>query len=114
MTAPVAPKGLGGEFSTTARLVCARGNAPAWNGVRVASINCGNPAMFRDSAAGPALRHAAAPGTLNKRRPIMFNFANLDQRTRSLMIDAIEEARRSGQMLYSPRLNDAGLMQWAD
>jgi hypothetical protein len=44
----------------------------------------------------------------------MFNFANLDQRTRSLMIDAVEEASRSGQMLYSPRLNDAGLMQWAD
>ena len=42
----------------------------------------------------------------------MFDFVNLDEKTRSYMLRAIEEAEREGQINYSPRLNAKGKEQW--
>ncbi len=42
----------------------------------------------------------------------MFDFVNLDEKTRSYMLRAIEEAEHNGQIDYSPRLNAAGKEQW--
>jgi hypothetical protein len=42
----------------------------------------------------------------------MFNFTNLDDQTRSYMLQAIEEAERDGQIYYSVRFNSAGKEQW--
>jgi hypothetical protein len=42
----------------------------------------------------------------------MFDFANLDEKTRSYMLRAIEEAEHEGQIDYSPRLNTKGKEQW--
>lgn len=43
----------------------------------------------------------------------MFDFPDLDERTRALMVEAVNEAEQSGHIQFSPRLNDAGLTQWA-
>lgn len=42
----------------------------------------------------------------------MFDFQDLDQKTRSFMLEAIEEAEKSGNLYYSTRFNDAGREQW--
>ncbi len=42
----------------------------------------------------------------------MFDLENLDEKTRSYMLRAIEEAEHNGQIDYSPRLNAAGKEQW--
>jgi len=42
----------------------------------------------------------------------MFNFLNLDQFTRSCMLEAIEEASESGNIYYSTRFNELGKKQW--
>lgn len=42
----------------------------------------------------------------------MFNFLNLDEKTRSDMLRAIEEAEREGQINYSARLNAKGKEEW--
>lgn len=42
----------------------------------------------------------------------MFEFANLDDKTRSYMLRAIEDAERADQINYSTRLNAKGKEQW--
>lgn len=42
----------------------------------------------------------------------MFNFENLDEKTRAFMLEAIVEAERSGNIYYSKRFNDEGRNQW--
>jgi hypothetical protein len=42
----------------------------------------------------------------------MFNFENLDEKTRSYMIEAILEAEASGNLYFSTRFNDASYEQW--
>ena len=42
----------------------------------------------------------------------MFNFLNLDDKTRDCMLEAISEAEVSGNIYYSKRFNDAGKEQW--
>lgn len=42
----------------------------------------------------------------------MFNFENLDEKTRLFMLEAIAEAEQSGNIYYSTRFNDAGNKQW--
>lgn len=42
----------------------------------------------------------------------MFEFLNLDDKTRSYMLRAIEQAEHEGQINYSPRLNANGKEQW--
>ncbi len=42
----------------------------------------------------------------------MFNFVDLDDKTRSYMLKAIEDAERNGQIYYSSRFNAAGKEQW--
>ena len=38
----------------------------------------------------------------------MFDFVNLDKKTREYMIEAIIEAEKSGNIYYSTRFNRAG------
>jgi hypothetical protein len=42
----------------------------------------------------------------------MFNFENLDEKTRGFMLEAISEAEASGNIYSSARFNDAGQKQW--
>lgn len=42
----------------------------------------------------------------------MFNFENLDVKTREFMLEAISEAEASGNIYFSTRFNDAGYKQW--
>jgi hypothetical protein len=42
----------------------------------------------------------------------MFNFENLDEKTRGYMLEAISEAESSGNIYSSARFNDAGQKQW--
>lgn len=42
----------------------------------------------------------------------MFNFENLDEKTREFMLEAISEAEASGTIYFSTRFNDAGYKQW--
>ncbi len=42
----------------------------------------------------------------------MFNFENLDEKTRVFMLEAISEAEASGNIYFSTRFNDAGYQQW--
>src|SRR5687768_16462295 len=42
----------------------------------------------------------------------MFIFENLDETTRAAMLEAIEEAERSGNIYYSTRFNEAGKREW--
>jgi hypothetical protein len=42
----------------------------------------------------------------------MFDFLNLNQHTRSFMLEAIDEASESGNIYYSTRLNELGKKQW--
>lgn len=42
----------------------------------------------------------------------MFNFENLDEKTRGYMIEAIEEAESSDNIYFSTRFNDAGNKEW--
>ena len=42
----------------------------------------------------------------------MFNFINLDEKTRQHMLEAISEAEVSGNIYFSTRFNDAGYKQW--
>lgn len=42
----------------------------------------------------------------------MFNFVNLDEKTRAYMIEAISEAEASRNIYYSKRFNSAGNSQW--
>lgn len=42
----------------------------------------------------------------------MFKFKNLDPKTRSCMLQAIDEAEQSDNIYYSERFNDAGKKQW--
>ena len=42
----------------------------------------------------------------------MFDFLNLNQHTRSFMLEAIDEALESGNIYYSTRLNELGKKQW--
>ena len=42
----------------------------------------------------------------------MFTFENLDDATRTAMLEAIEDAARSNNVYYSTRFNDAGNKQW--
>lgn len=42
----------------------------------------------------------------------MFNFENLDEKTRGYMIEAISEAESSGNIYHSSRFNDEGFKQW--
>lgn len=42
----------------------------------------------------------------------MFNFENLDEKTRGFMLEAISEAEASGNIYSSTRFNDAGQKQW--
>ena len=44
----------------------------------------------------------------------MFDFTNLDEKTRSYMLRAIEQAEHEEQINYSPRLNAQGKEQWLD
>ncbi len=44
----------------------------------------------------------------------MFNFVNMDEKTRAFMLEAIEEAEHNHQMDYSPRLSSAGKQQWPE
>ena len=43
----------------------------------------------------------------------MFNFENLDDKTRNYMLEAIEDAENSGNLYFSTRFNDAGNKNWA-
>lgn len=42
----------------------------------------------------------------------MFNFENLDKKTRRYMLEAIEEAESSGDIYFSKRFNDKGSEEW--
>lgn len=42
----------------------------------------------------------------------IFNFVNLDEKTRENMLEAISEAEISGNIYFSTRFNDAGYKQW--
>lgn len=42
----------------------------------------------------------------------MFNFENLDDTTRSSMLQAIEEAEKTNNIYYSTRFNQNGNNQW--
>lgn len=42
----------------------------------------------------------------------MFNFENLDEKTRGFMLEAISEAEKSNNIYHSARFNDAGYAQW--
>jgi hypothetical protein len=42
----------------------------------------------------------------------MFKFENLDETTRAAMLEAIDEAERTGNIYYSARFNEAGNRQW--
>jgi hypothetical protein len=42
----------------------------------------------------------------------MFNFENLDEKTRGFMLEAISEAETSGNIYFSTRFNDAGFKEW--
>ena len=42
----------------------------------------------------------------------MFNFENLDEKTRGYMLEAISEAEAFGNIYFSARFNDAGYKQW--
>ncbi len=42
----------------------------------------------------------------------MFNFINLDEKTRKYMLEAIEDADRIGNIYYSTRFNEAGRREW--
>lgn len=42
----------------------------------------------------------------------MFNFENLDGKTRAFMLETISEAEASGNIYYSARFNDEGFKQW--
>lgn len=42
----------------------------------------------------------------------MFNFENLDEKTRAFMLEAILEAETTGNIYFSTRFNDAGQKQW--
>jgi hypothetical protein len=42
----------------------------------------------------------------------MFNFENLDEKTRGFMIEAISEAEKSNNIYHSTRFNDAGFKEW--
>lgn len=42
----------------------------------------------------------------------MFNFENLDEKTRGYMLEAISEAEATGNTYSSTRFNDAGQKQW--
>ena len=42
----------------------------------------------------------------------MFNFVDLDDKTRTFMLAAIEDADRIGNIYYSTRFNDTGRREW--
>lgn len=42
----------------------------------------------------------------------MFDFENLDENTRTYMLEAISDAEASGNIYFSTRFNDAGHNQW--
>lgn len=42
----------------------------------------------------------------------MFNFKNLDDPTRAAMLEAIDEAERTGDIYFSSRFNEAGKREW--
>jgi hypothetical protein len=42
----------------------------------------------------------------------MFNFIDLDDKTRTFMLAAIDDADRIGNIYYSTRFNDAGRREW--
>ena len=42
----------------------------------------------------------------------MFNFLNLDEKTRDFILEAISEAEASNNIYYSTRFNDEGRKQW--
>ena len=42
----------------------------------------------------------------------MFNFINLDEKTRAYMLEAIDDADRIGNIYYSSRFNDTGRQEW--
>ncbi len=42
----------------------------------------------------------------------MFNFENLDEKTRGFMLKAIAEAEQSNNIYHSTRFNDDGYAQW--
>lgn len=44
----------------------------------------------------------------------MFNFVDLDDQTRGLMVQEIELANSSGNIYYSRRFNEAGKAQWVE
>jgi len=44
----------------------------------------------------------------------MFNFVNLDDRTRGFMVQEIELANSTGNIYYSKRFNEAGTAQWVE
>jgi len=44
----------------------------------------------------------------------MFNFLNLDDKTRKFMPEAIADAEKAGNLYESARFNDAGRKQWLD
>lgn len=48
----------------------------------------------------------------SRRNEIMFNFIDLDDKTRRYMLEAIEEAEESNDIYFSPRFNDEGRTLW--
>jgi hypothetical protein len=42
----------------------------------------------------------------------MFNFIDLDEKTREYMLEAIDEAEQNNHIYFSPRFNDAGKQLW--
>lgn len=47
-----------------------------------------------------------------KREDKMFNFENLDEKTRGYMLETISEAEASGNVYFSTRFNDVRYKQW--
>jgi hypothetical protein len=43
-----------------------------------------------------------------------FNFQNLDEKTRQLMVEEVETARATGNLYFSKRFNDLGNARWPD
>jgi hypothetical protein len=46
------------------------------------------------------------------REKALFRFENLDEATRASMLEAIDEAERTGNVYYSTRFNEAGRREW--
>ena len=42
----------------------------------------------------------------------MFNYENLDDKTRKFMVEAIEEAEKTKNIYYSARFNSSGNQRW--